>query len=53
MENVPNLFEDLRGPQKYMLLGISRGNPYKHGDHMTKIHAFIQQLFGILGIYYT
>ncbi|KAI8016865.1 hypothetical protein LOK49_LG04G02093 [Camellia lanceoleosa] len=55
------LFEDLRGPPKYMLSQISVGNPRKRGSQI--IHSddenedaeapFIQKVFGILRIYYT
>ncbi|XP_024025314.1 uncharacterized protein LOC21397720 isoform X2 [Morus notabilis] len=55
------LFEDLRGPPKYMLSQISSGNPQKHGDRIIASDdetedaeaPFIQKLFGILRIYYT
>ncbi|XAR72612.1 hypothetical protein NMG60_11019317 [Bertholletia excelsa] len=55
------LFEDLRGPPKYMLSQISRGIPQKHGDRIIASEdetedaeaPFIQKLFGILRIYYT
>ncbi|XP_044485980.1 uncharacterized protein LOC123211359 isoform X2 [Mangifera indica] len=55
------LFEDLRGPPKYMLSQISGSNPHKHGDHIIDSDdetedaeaPFIQKLFGILRIYYT
>ncbi|KAL5813853.1 hypothetical protein ACOSQ4_024494 [Xanthoceras sorbifolium] len=55
------LFEDLRGPPKYMLSQISGGNPHKQGDRIIASDdetedaeaPFIQKLFGILRIYYT
>ncbi|CAL9068770.1 unnamed protein product, partial [Musa banksii] len=58
------LFEDLRGPPKYMLTQISsEGNQAKHEDQDRIIASedetedaeapFIQKLFGILRIYYT
>lgn len=55
------LFEDLRGPPKYMLSQISGANAHKHGepiiasdDETEDAEApFIQKLFGILRIYYT
>ncbi|KAF8399728.1 hypothetical protein HHK36_015599 [Tetracentron sinense] len=55
------LFEDLRGPPKYMLSQISGGNLGKHGDRIIASDdetedaeaPFIQKLFGILRIYYT
>ncbi|XP_031287788.1 uncharacterized protein LOC116146511 isoform X2 [Pistacia vera] len=55
------LFEDLRGPPKYMLSQISGGNPHKRGDRIIASDdeiedaeaPFIQKLFGILRIYYT
>ncbi|URD81961.1 transposon protein [Musa troglodytarum] len=58
------LFEDLRGPPKYMLTQISsKGNQAKHEDQDRIIASedetedaeapFIQKLFGILRIYYT
>ncbi|XP_048329074.2 uncharacterized protein LOC125422293 isoform X4 [Ziziphus jujuba] len=55
------LFEDLRGPPKYMLSQISGGNPHKPGDCIIASDdetedaeaPFIQKLFGILRIYYT
>ncbi|OVA16963.1 hypothetical protein BVC80_9043g4 [Macleaya cordata] len=55
------LFEDLRGPPKYMLSQISGGNPRKRGDLIIASDdetedaeaPFIQKLFGILRIYYT
>ncbi|XP_058087384.1 uncharacterized protein LOC131234484 isoform X2 [Magnolia sinica] len=55
------LFEDLRGPPKYMLSQIASGNPGKHGDRIIASDdetedaeaPFIQKLFGILRIYYT
>ncbi|KAL9372733.1 hypothetical protein Peur_034977 [Populus x canadensis] len=54
------LFEDLRGPPKYMLSQIA-GVPRKQGDHIIASDdetedaeaPFIQKLFGILRIYYT
>lgn len=54
------LFEDLRGPPKYMLSQISGGNPHKEGDRIIASDdetedaeaPFIQKLFGILRIYY-
>lgn len=55
------LFEDLRGPPKYMLSQIADGNPGKVGDRIIASDdetedaeaPFIQKLFGILRIYYT
>ncbi|KAK0586077.1 hypothetical protein LWI29_000579 [Acer saccharum] len=55
------LFEDLRGPPKYMLTQISGGNLHKQGDRIIASEdetedaeaPFIQKLFGILRIYYT
>lgn len=56
------LFEDLRGPPKYMLTQISSGgNHSKRGDRIIASDdetedaeaPFIQKLFGILRIYYT
>ncbi|KAA8540802.1 hypothetical protein F0562_024765 [Nyssa sinensis] len=55
------LFEDLRGPPKYMLSQIAGGNQRKHGDRIITSDdetedaeaPFIQKLFGILRIYYT
>ncbi|KAJ7956220.1 Guanine nucleotide-binding protein, beta subunit [Quillaja saponaria] len=55
------LFEDLRGPPKYMLSQISGGNPQNYGDRIIATDdetedaeaPFIQKLFGILRIYYT
>ncbi|KAK2663734.1 hypothetical protein Ddye_002308 [Dipteronia dyeriana] len=55
------LFEDLRGPPKYMLTQISGGNPHKQSDRIIASEdetedaeaPFIQKLFGILRIYYT
>ncbi|XP_062116214.1 uncharacterized protein LOC133830289 isoform X2 [Humulus lupulus] len=57
------LFEDLRGPPKYMLSQIAGGTPlpHKHGDQIIASDdetedaeaPFIQKLFGILRIYYT
>ncbi|KAK0587781.1 hypothetical protein LWI29_028925 [Acer saccharum] len=55
------LFEDLRGPPKYMLTQISGGNPHKQGDRIIASEdetedaeaPFIQKLFGIHRIYYT
>ncbi|KAJ4973650.1 hypothetical protein NE237_006824 [Protea cynaroides] len=55
------LFEDLRGPPKYMLTQISGGNPKKQGERIIASDdetedaeaPFIQKLFGILRIYYT
>lgn len=55
------LFEDLRGPPKYMLSQISEGSARKHGDRIIDSEdetedaeaPFIQKLFGILRIYYT
>jgi hypothetical protein len=54
------LFEDLRGPPKYMLSQIA-GVPREQGDHIIASDdetedaeaPFIQKLFGILRIYYT
>ncbi|XP_038685245.1 uncharacterized protein LOC119985132 isoform X2 [Tripterygium wilfordii] len=55
------LFEDLRGPPKYMLTQISSGNSRNRGDRIIASDdenedseaPFIQKLFGILRIYYT
>ncbi|XWS37504.1 hypothetical protein CRYUN_Cryun19dG0048500 [Craigia yunnanensis] len=55
------LFEDLRGPPKYMVSQISGGNPSSQGDRIIASDdetedaeaPFIQKLFGILRIYYT
>lgn len=56
------LFEDLRGPPKYMLTQISSGgNQEKQDDRIIASEdenedaeaPFIQKLFGILRIYYT
>ncbi|MQL72572.1 hypothetical protein Taro_004908 [Colocasia esculenta] len=56
------LFEDLRGPPKYMLSQISAGgSTEKHGDRIIASDdetedaeaPFIQKVFGILRIYYT
>lgn len=55
------LFEDLRGPPKYMLSQILGGNPQKQDDRIIASDdetedaeaPFIQKLFGILRIYYT
>ncbi|KAF5957523.1 hypothetical protein HYC85_004748 [Camellia sinensis] len=55
------LFEDLRGPPKYMLSQISVGNPRKRGSQIIPSDdenedaeaPFIQKVFGILRIYYT
>ncbi|KAK7846551.1 hypothetical protein CFP56_007898 [Quercus suber] len=55
------LFEDLRGPPKYMLSQISGGSSLTHGDRIIASDdetedaeaPFIQKLFGILRIYYT
>ncbi|KAM7272613.1 hypothetical protein ACFE04_027276 [Oxalis oulophora] len=55
------LFEDLRGPPKYMLSQISGGNSQKRGDSIIASDdetedaeaPFIQKVFGILRIYYT
>lgn len=55
------MYEDLRGPPKYMLSQISVANPNKHGDRIIASDdetedaeaPFIQKLFGILRIYYT
>ncbi|XP_040989710.1 uncharacterized protein LOC121237166 isoform X2 [Juglans microcarpa x Juglans regia] len=55
------LFEDLRGPPKYMLSQISGSNPSMHGDQIIASDdetedaeaPLIQKLFGILRIYYT
>lgn len=55
------LFEDLRGPPKYMLSQISGSNPRKQSDRIIASDdetedaeaPFIQKLFGILRIYYT
>ncbi|KAI6675372.1 hypothetical protein NL676_003278 [Syzygium grande] len=54
------LFEDLRGPPKYMLSQISGGQPRK-GDRIIASEdetedaeaPFIQKIFGILRIFYT
>uniref|UniRef100_A0A5B7CA54 Bacterial Ig-like domain-containing protein n=1 Tax=Davidia involucrata TaxID=16924 RepID=A0A5B7CA54_DAVIN len=54
------LFEDLRGPPKYMLSQISGGNHQKRADRIIASDdetedaeaPFIQKLFGILRIYY-
>ncbi|KAJ8553902.1 hypothetical protein K7X08_024580 [Anisodus acutangulus] len=55
------LFEDLRGPPKYMLSQIAGGNPNKHRDKVIATDdenedaeaPFIQKVFGILRIYFT
>ncbi|CAL5361987.1 unnamed protein product [Camellia sinensis] len=56
------LFEDLRGPPKYMLSQIARGNPpRKRGDKIIASDdetedaeaPCVQKLFGMLRIYYT
>ncbi|KAK3035346.1 hypothetical protein RJ639_034054 [Escallonia herrerae] len=55
------LFEDLRGPPKYMLSQISGQTLQKHSDRIIDSDdetedaeaPFIQKLFGILRIYYT
>ncbi|XP_020537408.1 uncharacterized protein LOC105640359 isoform X2 [Jatropha curcas] len=55
------LFEDLRGPPKYMLSQISKADPKKQRDNIIASDdetedaeaPFIQKLFGILRIYYT
>lgn len=55
------LFEDLRGPPKYMLSQISGGNSHVNGDRIIASDdetedaeaPVIQKLFGILRIYYT
>lgn len=55
------MFEDLRGPPKYMLSQISVANPNKRDDRIIASDdetedaeaPFIQKLFGILRIYYT
>lgn len=56
------LFEDLRGPPKYMLSQISEGGSHgKRGDRIIASDdetedaeaPFIQKLFGVLRIYYT
>ncbi|XP_077244190.1 uncharacterized protein LOC143884473 isoform X2 [Tasmannia lanceolata] len=55
------LFEDLRGPPKYMLSQIAGGNPAKNRNQIIPSDdetedakaPFIQKLFGILRIYYT
>lgn len=55
------LFEDLRGPPKYMLSQFSVENPRKQGDTIIASDdetedaeaPFIQKVFGILRIYYT
>ncbi|XP_028778283.1 uncharacterized protein LOC114734806 isoform X2 [Neltuma alba] len=54
------LFEDLRGPPKYMLSQIAGGHPQSQGDRIMASEdetedaeaPFIQKLFGILRIYY-
>lgn len=56
-----SLFEDLRGPPKYILSQITGGNTPKRGDRIIASEdetedaeaPFIQKLFGILRIYYT
>ncbi|XP_057951479.1 uncharacterized protein LOC131146135 isoform X2 [Malania oleifera] len=55
------LFEDLRGPPKYMLSQIAGANPRKHVDQIIASDdetedaeaPFMQKLFGMLRIYYT
>ncbi|KAL8465483.1 hypothetical protein ACS0TY_034837 [Phlomoides rotata] len=55
------LFEDLRGPPKYMLTQIAGARSNKSGDRIIDSDdetedaeaPFIQKLFGILRIYYT
>ncbi|MCE3214867.1 hypothetical protein HAX54_000154 [Datura stramonium] len=55
------LFEDLRGPPKYMLSQITGGNPNKYHDKVIATDdetedaeaPFIQKVFGILRIYFT
>ncbi|XP_060204622.1 uncharacterized protein LOC132632638 [Lycium barbarum] len=55
------LFEDLRGPPKYMLSQIAGGNLNKHRDKVIATDdenedaeaPFIQKVFGILRIYFT
>lgn len=55
------LFEDLRGPPKYMLSQISGGHSSKASDQIIASDdetedaeaSFIQKVFGILRIYYT
>lgn len=55
------LYEDLRGPPKYMLSQISEGNRRKRNDSIIASDdetedaeaPFIQKVFGILRIYYT
>nr|GMC69900.1 uncharacterized protein LOC109177202 isoform X1 [Ipomoea batatas] len=55
------LFEDLRGPPKYMLSQIAGGNLSKRRDRIIASDdetedaeaPFIQKVFGILRIYYT
>jgi hypothetical protein len=55
------LFEDLRGPPKYMLSQISGGSSHTNADRIIASDdetedaeaPFIQKLFGILRIYYT
>nr|XP_027123098.1 uncharacterized protein LOC113739892 isoform X1 [Coffea arabica] len=55
------LFEDLRGPPKYMLSQITGGNVQKQRDRIIASDdetedaeaPFIQKVFGILRIYYT
>ncbi|XP_034673186.1 uncharacterized protein LOC117904606 isoform X2 [Vitis riparia] len=55
------LFEDLRGPPKYMLSQIAGGNSRKPSDRIIASDdetedaeaPFIQRVFGILRIYYT
>ncbi|XP_054821268.1 uncharacterized protein LOC129320105 [Prosopis cineraria] len=54
------LFEDLRGPPKYMLSQIAGGHPQSQGDRIIASEdetedaeaPFIQKLFGVLRIYY-
>ncbi|PKA64593.1 hypothetical protein AXF42_Ash007339 [Apostasia shenzhenica] len=62
LERLGPLFEDLRGPPKYMLSQIAGGgNVGKQGDRIIASEdenedakaPFIQKLFGILRIYYT
>ncbi|XWS60752.1 hypothetical protein CRYUN_Cryun07bG0062900 [Craigia yunnanensis] len=55
------LFEDLRGPPKYMVSQISGGNLSRQGDRIIASDdetedaeaPFVHKLFGILRIYYT
>ncbi|KZV43374.1 hypothetical protein F511_21966 [Dorcoceras hygrometricum] len=55
------LFEDLRGPPKYMVSQIERGGSRKQGDRIIASDdetedaegSFVQKVFGTLRIYYT